>query len=224
MAESAAFRDSEGVPLHPIRMTRRITPLRDLLALWRVWRTVRRIRPQIVHAHTPKGGLLGMIAAWIERTPVRAWIAANDSATTQPGISISDATVTEGNTGKTAVSLTVSLTAPIEGASGVAPAAFTLTAQAADDEGSVVKVQFFAGSTLLFCSHAGMKMPEGPLHDLASVYMKRGFELPEIFASEAAKLQATVVDPQPPIVGTTWMIRARLPRPMPWATRSMAPA
>jgi len=71
--ESAAFRDSEGVPLHPIRMTRRITPLRDLLALWRVWRVVRRIRPQIVHAHTPKGGLLGMIAAWIERTPVRIY-------------------------------------------------------------------------------------------------------------------------------------------------------
>lgn len=53
-----------------------------------------------------------------------------------------------------------------------------------------------AGSTLLFCSHAGMKMPEGPLHDLATVYMKRGFELPEIFASEAAikdKAQITVV-------------------------------
>jgi uncharacterized damage-inducible protein DinB len=53
-----------------------------------------------------------------------------------------------------------------------------------------------AGSTLLFCSHAGMKMPEGPLHDLASVYMKRGFELPEIFASEAAikdKAQITAV-------------------------------
>ena len=53
-----------------------------------------------------------------------------------------------------------------------------------------------AGSTLLFCSHAGMKMPEGPLHDLASVYMKRSFELPEIFASEAAikdKAQITAV-------------------------------
>src|SRR5262249_60512132 len=53
-----------------------------------------------------------------------------------------------------------------------------------------------AGSTLLFCSHAGMKMPEGPLHDLASAYMKRGFELPEIFASEAAikdKAQITAV-------------------------------
>jgi len=53
-----------------------------------------------------------------------------------------------------------------------------------------------ARSTLLFCSHAGMKMPEGPLHDLASVYMKRGFELPEIFASEAAvkeKMQITAM-------------------------------
>jgi glycosyltransferase involved in cell wall biosynthesis/dTDP-4-amino-4,6-dideoxygalactose transaminase len=72
-AESAVFRDEEGVPLHPIPMTRRITPLRDLVALWRVWRTLRRIRPQVVHAHTPKGGLLGMIAAFIERAPARVY-------------------------------------------------------------------------------------------------------------------------------------------------------
>jgi len=69
--ESAVFRDREGVPLHPIPMTRQITPVRDLLALWRVWRVLRRVRPEIVHAHTPKGGLLGMIAAWLARTPVR---------------------------------------------------------------------------------------------------------------------------------------------------------
>jgi uncharacterized damage-inducible protein DinB len=43
-----------------------------------------------------------------------------------------------------------------------------------------------AGSTLLFCSYAGAKIPDGPAHDLATVYMKRGFEMPEIFASEAA--------------------------------------
>ena len=42
-----------------------------------------------------------------------------------------------------------------------------------------------AGSTLLFCSYAGLKTPAGPAHDLAAVYMKRGFELPEIFAVEA---------------------------------------
>lgn len=43
-----------------------------------------------------------------------------------------------------------------------------------------------AGSTLLFGSYAGMKQPPGPAHDLAVVYMKRGFEMPEIFAVEAA--------------------------------------
>ena len=69
--ESAAFHDREGVPLSPIPMTRRISPLLDLRALWRVWRILRRIRPDIVHAHTPKGGLLGMIAAWLAGTPVR---------------------------------------------------------------------------------------------------------------------------------------------------------
>lgn len=43
-----------------------------------------------------------------------------------------------------------------------------------------------AGSTLLFCSYAGLKPPPGAAHDLAAVYMKRGFEMPEIFASERA--------------------------------------
>src|SRR5438477_6974915 len=41
-----------------------------------------------------------------------------------------------------------------------------------------------AGSTLLFLSYTGMKPPTGAAHDLATVYMKRGFEMPEIFASE----------------------------------------
>lgn len=43
-----------------------------------------------------------------------------------------------------------------------------------------------AGSTLLFGSFTGMKPPDGPAHDLASVYMKRGFEMPELFAAEGA--------------------------------------
>src|SRR5215470_17807468 len=43
-----------------------------------------------------------------------------------------------------------------------------------------------AGSTLLFGSMTGMKVPDGPAHDLATVYMKRGFEMPELFAAEAA--------------------------------------
>jgi uncharacterized damage-inducible protein DinB len=43
-----------------------------------------------------------------------------------------------------------------------------------------------AGSTLLFCSYAGVPPPAGAAHDLAVVYMKRGFEMPEIFAAERA--------------------------------------
>ncbi|HTS29472.1 MAG TPA: DinB family protein [Bryobacteraceae bacterium] len=52
-----------------------------------------------------------------------------------------------------------------------------------------------AGSTLLFGSYLGLRIPQGPAHDLATVYMKRGFEMPEIFASEAAiKDKAKIVE------------------------------
>jgi glycosyltransferase involved in cell wall biosynthesis len=68
-----AFGDQEGIPVHGVEMTRSITPARDLRALWRLWRLMRRLRPQIVHAHTPKGGLLGMIAAWLAGAPVRIY-------------------------------------------------------------------------------------------------------------------------------------------------------
>lgn len=67
------FGRSEGVPVHGVEMPRRITPLRDLVAVWRLWRLLRSLRPDVVHAHTPKGGLLGMIAAWLARVPVRIY-------------------------------------------------------------------------------------------------------------------------------------------------------
>ena len=59
------------VPHQAVPMTRAITPLRDLLSLIRLVFLVRRFRPDIVHTHTPKAGLLGMLAAWICRVPVR---------------------------------------------------------------------------------------------------------------------------------------------------------
>jgi glycosyltransferase involved in cell wall biosynthesis len=54
-------------------MPRRITPLGDLASLWRIARIMRRIRPQIVDGHTPKGGLLAMMAATLCRVPVRVY-------------------------------------------------------------------------------------------------------------------------------------------------------
>jgi glycosyltransferase involved in cell wall biosynthesis len=71
--ELDTFAERERIPVRAIPMARAITPLRDVLALWRLWRTLRRIRPDIVHSHTPKGGLLGMIAATLAGTPVRVY-------------------------------------------------------------------------------------------------------------------------------------------------------
>jgi glycosyltransferase involved in cell wall biosynthesis len=72
-SELAAFGADEDVPVHAVPMARQIAPFDDLVALWRLWRTLREIRPDIVDAHTPKAGLLGMLAAAAARTPVRVY-------------------------------------------------------------------------------------------------------------------------------------------------------
>lgn len=72
--EVTRFQEREGVPVHAVDMQRRVTPLRDLVAVSRMSRLFRRVRPAIVNASTPKGGLLGMIAAWVARVPVRVYV------------------------------------------------------------------------------------------------------------------------------------------------------
>ena len=53
-----------------IPMTRNFTPAADFVALWRLWRVLRRERFAIVHTHTPKPGLLGQLAARLAGVPV----------------------------------------------------------------------------------------------------------------------------------------------------------
>ena len=72
-ADLTGFGKRAHIDVHELPMARRITPLKDLLSLWRLGRILRRLRPDIVHAHTPKGGLLGMIGAWICGVPVRVY-------------------------------------------------------------------------------------------------------------------------------------------------------
>lgn len=67
------FAREQQVAVSPVRMERRIAPMRDLLALFGLLRVLRRLRPTIVHGHTPKGGLLAMIAATLMGSPVRIY-------------------------------------------------------------------------------------------------------------------------------------------------------
>ena len=61
----------EQCPHIPLAMKRGLSPLSDLASLTRLVGLLRRHRPQIVHTHTPKAGLLGMLASWLCRVPVR---------------------------------------------------------------------------------------------------------------------------------------------------------
>ena len=62
-----------SVPTHGVPMERQPNPLRDLVSLWRLLQLMRGLRPDVVHAHTPKAGLLGMMAAKLAGVPVRLY-------------------------------------------------------------------------------------------------------------------------------------------------------
>ena len=61
----------EGVRTASVNMTRSITPAKDLQALWGLYRLFKKEKPTIVHTHTPKAGLLGMMAGRLAGVPIR---------------------------------------------------------------------------------------------------------------------------------------------------------
>ncbi len=63
----------EGVTILTVPMEREMSPLRDLISLWQLCGVLRQLRPDIVNAGTPKAGLLGNLAAWLCRVPVRVY-------------------------------------------------------------------------------------------------------------------------------------------------------
>lgn len=64
---------TEQLMVHEVPMRRAISPIADLIAVKRLVQVLRSRKPDIVHSHTPKGGLLGMVAAWLTRVPVRLY-------------------------------------------------------------------------------------------------------------------------------------------------------
>lgn len=61
----------EGIKVHPIEMTRTISPIEDFLSLVRFYWLCKKYKPTIVHSHTPKAGIVGMLAAKLAGVPVR---------------------------------------------------------------------------------------------------------------------------------------------------------
>lgn len=62
---------NEGVRTHPLTMSRTITPFKDLISLYKLYKLFKKEKPFIVHTHTPKAGTLGMIAAKLAGVPHR---------------------------------------------------------------------------------------------------------------------------------------------------------
>ncbi len=69
--EIAELTSREKVPHKIVKMTRKITPAADARALWSLVHWFRSLKPDIVHSHTPKAGLLAMTAARIAGVPHR---------------------------------------------------------------------------------------------------------------------------------------------------------
>jgi glycosyltransferase involved in cell wall biosynthesis len=49
---------------------RELHPIRDIITLIKLFRQIRRIKPDIVHTHTAKAGAVGRLAAWLAGVPV----------------------------------------------------------------------------------------------------------------------------------------------------------
>ncbi len=67
-----AFEQS-GIRVHRVEVTRQITPWADLKLLFQLVNILRREQYTIVHTHTPKIELVGQLAAWLVRTPIRLY-------------------------------------------------------------------------------------------------------------------------------------------------------
>jgi len=65
------YGEKEGVNVFPLELTRKITPYRDVKAVYRLVSYFRAENPTIVHTHTPKAGIVGMMAAYLARVPIR---------------------------------------------------------------------------------------------------------------------------------------------------------
>lgn len=65
------FGKNQEINTFHVKLTRQITPLKDLKATYKLYKFFVKEKPDIVHTHTPKAGVVGMIASFLARVPIR---------------------------------------------------------------------------------------------------------------------------------------------------------
>lgn len=61
----------EGIATIAVYMTRNISPIKDIISLWKLYVIIKKEKPLLIHTHTPKAGTIGMFAGWLNNVPVR---------------------------------------------------------------------------------------------------------------------------------------------------------
>ncbi|MBK9292030.1 MAG: glycosyltransferase family 4 protein [Bacteroidetes bacterium] len=64
-------KNDENIRVVALEMTRTISPFSDLKSLWNLYKLCKKEKPNIVHSHTPKAGIIGMLGAKLAGVPIR---------------------------------------------------------------------------------------------------------------------------------------------------------
>ncbi|UWX56097.1 glycosyltransferase [Maribacter litopenaei] len=64
--------EKEGIKSVYIPIERTISPIKDVVSVYRLYKTFKREKPFLIHSMTPKAGLVSMLAAYLARVPKRA--------------------------------------------------------------------------------------------------------------------------------------------------------
>ncbi|WP_353101118.1 glycosyltransferase family 4 protein [Myroides odoratus] len=64
-------KEEEGIRVIPLEMTRTISPIHDFKSLVAFYKLCKKEKPLIVHSHTPKAGIVGMLGAKLAGVPIR---------------------------------------------------------------------------------------------------------------------------------------------------------
>ncbi len=62
------FRHGKEVKNYHVCLYRALNPIKDLKALWQTIKIIRKEKPDLVHCHSAKGGVIGRFAAFLTRT------------------------------------------------------------------------------------------------------------------------------------------------------------